>query len=105
MEQNKRHEYNRKLNRKEVLVLESYKTFFPNLEKACEMAKFDIDEFLALTDNNRAFKSRAERIRLNFFSMAENTLVSIINSKDSTDNNKIMASKAILQYKKEISSF
>jgi hypothetical protein len=95
----------KKLSRKEELVLESYRAYFPDIDKACEMSKFDIDEFIYLAKTNDIFKYRVEKIRLGFFSLAENTLVSIIKSKDSTDNNKIMASKALLQYKKEIQGF
>ena len=95
----------KKLTRKESLVLESYKAYFPDIEKACEMAKFTLEELLTLIEENPLFRYRIETIRLKFFSLAENTLVSIIKNEDSTDNNKIMASKAILQYKKEISRF
>ena len=94
-----------KLTRKEEQVLESYRAYFPDVEKACEMANFNIDEFLELINEKAKFRNKVERVRLNFFSLAENTLVSIIKNEDSTDNNKIMASKAILQYKKEISKF
>jgi len=94
-----------KLTRKEESAIESYRAYFPDLEKACEMSKFSIEDFLFLAKNKQVFRYRVEKIRLGFFSLAENTLVSIIKSKDSTDNNKIMASKAILQYKREIQSF
>lgn len=95
----------KKLTRKESLVLESYKAYFPDVEKACEMANVTVEEFLILIEENPLFRYRAETIRLKFFSLAENALVSIIKSEDSTDNNKIMASKALLQYKNEISKF
>ena len=94
-----------KLSRKEKLLVESYRTYFPDLNKACEMAKVEIDEFLSLLETNTNFRLTIEKIRLNFFSLAENALVSIIKSKDSTDNNKITASKAILQYKQVLKSF
>jgi hypothetical protein len=94
--------FSRKLTRKELQAIESYRVFMPDLEKACEMAKFNIDDFFDLSESNSFFKNKVEKIRLNFFSLAENELVSIIKNKDSTDNSKIMASKAILQYKREL---
>jgi len=95
----------KKLSRKEEQVIESYRAYFPDLSKACEMANFNIDTFLNLAKENTIFKRKIARIRLSFFTLAENTLVSIIKSEDSTDNNKISASKAILQYKHAIGGF
>ena len=93
------------LSRKEQLILKSYEKYFPNLEKACDMAKIKLMDVVTMMDDNYTFKIAMEAIKVKCFSLAEQTLIGILSDSDSSTHHKITASKAILQYKTVISKF
>ncbi len=89
--------------RRDKMILEAYRTYFPSLEEACNKANYPIDEFLTRIKEDYEFQKKIELIRLKYFEIAENALIKIILDKDTTNNTKISASRTILQYKHAIS--
>jgi hypothetical protein len=94
-----------KLSKKELMIIKAYREYFPDLEKACEISNTNLVLVLAMMEKNYRFKLEMEAIRVGIFSIAEKTLVNILESTETTPNHKISASKAILQYKSTLSRF
>jgi hypothetical protein len=95
----------KKLNRKELQILKAYKEYFPNLKKACEMSKIKMVDVLIMMDENYRFKAEMEAVRVGIFSLAEKTLVDILEDSETSIHHKISTAKAILQYKQVLSKF
>jgi len=95
----------RKLNKKEEMIIRAYKEYFPNLEKACEMSNTKLVDVLSMMQDNLMFEKGMEAVKVGIFSVAEQTLISILEDKDSAITHKISVAKVILQYKDTLSKF
>lgn len=89
-------------DRKKNQIIEAYRAYFPDIEKACDMCKIEVDRFYGFVETDYVFRARVESIRLNYFTVAENTLMNILLDDESSTHHKINASRVILQYKNSI---
>jgi len=95
----------KKLSKKELMIVEAYKNFFPNLEKACVMAKVGISEVLRMMEDNYKFKTEMEAVKVGAYSIAETVLIDLLENDKTATTHKIAISKVILQYKRELCKF
>jgi len=95
----------KKLNKKEQMIIKAYKEYFPSLKKVCEITNTKLSTIIEMMNENHIFKNEMEAVRVGIFSLAENTLVKILEDDEASTHHKISTARTILQYKQELKHF